>query len=94
MESGTKAWANIQGATSVDFGIYFGKTKSDPTRKYRFTEKCCRNEKEAFAAVKAAPLREEIARARNTDPRRQKSFEAPKCAEAQNVQTVACPHKE
>ena len=26
-ESGTKAWANIQGATSRKFGIYFGKTK-------------------------------------------------------------------
>ena len=25
VESGTKAWANIQGATSFKFGIYFGK---------------------------------------------------------------------
>lgn len=54
VESGTKAWANIQGATSFKFGIYFGKTKSDPTRKYRFTEKFGTTEKDAFARVKAA----------------------------------------
>jgi hypothetical protein len=56
VESGTKAWANIQGATSFKFGIYYGKTKSDPTLKYRFTERFGANEKEAFAAVKAALL--------------------------------------
>lgn len=54
VESGTKPWANIQGATAFKFGIYFGKTKNDPTRKYRFTKKFGTNEKEAFAAVKAA----------------------------------------
>ena len=56
VESGTKAWANIQGATSFKFGIYFGRTKSDATRKYRFTEKFGTNERDAFAAVKAALL--------------------------------------
>ena len=56
VESGTKTWANIQGATSFKFGIYYGKTKSDPTLKYRFTEKFGTNEKEAYAAVKAALL--------------------------------------
>ena len=56
VESGTKAWANIQGATSFKFGIYFGKTKSDLTRKYRFAEKFGTNEKEAFTAVKTALL--------------------------------------
>jgi hypothetical protein len=56
VESGTRAWANIQGATSFKFGIYFGKTKSDPTRKYRFTEKFGTNEKDAFTAVKTALL--------------------------------------
>jgi hypothetical protein len=56
VESGTKAWANIQGATSFKFGIYFGKTKSDPTRKYRFTEKFGTNQTDAFAAVKTALL--------------------------------------
>ena len=28
VESGTKAWANIQGATSSKFGIYYGRIKS------------------------------------------------------------------
>lgn len=56
VESGTKAWANIQGANSFKFGIYFGKTKTDRVRKYRFTEKFGTNEKVAFAAVKAALL--------------------------------------
>lgn len=56
VESGTKMWANIQGATSFKFGIYFGRTKSDPTRKYRFAEKFGTSEKEAFAVVKAALL--------------------------------------
>ena len=54
--SGTKAWANIQGATSFKFGIYFGRTKSDPKRKYRFTEKFGSTEAQAFAAVKSALL--------------------------------------
>jgi hypothetical protein len=56
VESGTKAWASIQGATSFKFGIYFGKTKSDPTLKYRFTEKFGTNNKDAFAGVKEALL--------------------------------------
>ena len=56
VESGTKAWANIQGATSFKFGIYFGRTRSDATRKYRFTEKYGRNKRQAFRAVKAALL--------------------------------------
>ena len=56
VESGSKAWANIQGATSRKFGIYFGRTKSDPERKYRFTEKFGDTAEEAFAAVKAALL--------------------------------------
>ncbi len=30
VESGTKSWANIQGANSFKFGVYFGRTKSDP----------------------------------------------------------------
>jgi uncharacterized protein DUF3883 len=55
-ESGTKAWANIQGATSFKFGIYFGKVRDDSTRKYRFTKKFGTNQKEAFEAVKTALL--------------------------------------
>jgi Protein NO VEIN, C-terminal len=54
VESRTKAWANIQGANSFKFGIYFGKTKTDSARKYRFIDKFGTNERDAFAAVKAA----------------------------------------
>src|SRR5713226_2581506 len=56
VESGTKAWANIQGATSFKFGIYFGRTKSDATRKYRFTLQFGGNKRQAFGAVKVALL--------------------------------------
>jgi hypothetical protein len=56
VESGTRSWANIQGTTSFKFGIYFGRTKSDPTRKYRFTEKFGKTKEGAFAAVKASLL--------------------------------------
>ena len=54
VESGSKAWANIQGATSRKFGVYFGRTKSDPARKYRFAERFGNTPEEAFAAVRAA----------------------------------------
>lgn len=56
VEAGSKAWANIQGATSRKFGVYFGRTKSDPTQKYRFVGRFGTNEQEAFAAVKSALL--------------------------------------
>jgi hypothetical protein len=52
VESKSKAWANIQGATAFKFGIYFGRTKSDPTRKYRFTSKFGTTSEEAFESVK------------------------------------------
>lgn len=54
VEAKTKAWANIQGATSDKFGIYFGRTKSDPIKKYRFTKKFGDNKSQAFRAVKSA----------------------------------------
>lgn len=56
VEAKTRAWANIQGATANKFGIYFGRTKSDPKRKYRFTKKFGETEAQAFSAVKAALL--------------------------------------
>lgn len=56
VESGTKTWANIQGATSFKFGVYFGKTKSDSTREYRFAAKFGRTVEEAFAEIKRALL--------------------------------------
>lgn len=56
VEAKTKAWANIQGATANKFGVYYGRTKSDPERKYRFTQKFGATEKDAFEAVKKALL--------------------------------------
>lgn len=55
VEAKTRPWANIQGATSKKFGIYFGKTKTDPKKIYRFGRKFGTRE-EAFASVKAALL--------------------------------------
>ncbi len=56
VEAKTKAWANMQGATANKFGIYFGKTKSDPTMQYRFTQKFGKTKNEAFDGVKEALL--------------------------------------
>lgn len=56
VEVKTKAWANMQGATAKKFGIYFGKTKSDPTMRYRFAQKFGKTENEAFDGVKEALL--------------------------------------
>ena len=52
VEAKTKAWANIQGATAYKFGIYYGRTKSDPKQKYRFTKKFGTTKTEAFNTVK------------------------------------------
>jgi hypothetical protein len=58
VEPKTALWANILGATSLKFGIYFGKTKSDALRRYRFVEsKFGHSKEEAFAAVKEALLK-------------------------------------
>ncbi len=56
VEAKTRPWANIQGATADKFGIYFGKTKSDPKRIYRFTRRFGETRDEAFRSVKAALL--------------------------------------
>lgn len=56
VEAKTRPWANIQGATSGKFGIYFGKTKSDPKKVYRFTRKFGSTKEEAFRSVKDALL--------------------------------------
>jgi hypothetical protein len=57
VEAKTKPWANILGATSTKFGIYFGRTKSDPSRRYRFVKKFGTNPQQAFSAVRDAVLR-------------------------------------
>jgi uncharacterized protein DUF3883 len=57
VEPKTRLWANILGATSLKFGIYYGKTKSDAARRYRFVEgKFGGTKAEAFKAVKGALL--------------------------------------
>ncbi|WP_292992651.1 DUF3883 domain-containing protein [Nitrosomonas sp.] len=56
VEPKTKAWASMQGGAANKFGIYFGKTKSDPAKQYRFTKKFGNTEKEAFDGVKSALL--------------------------------------
>jgi hypothetical protein len=56
VESRTRPWASIQGSTSLKFGVYFGRTKEDPTRKYRFSERFGVTPRKAFGAVKAALL--------------------------------------
>ena len=58
LEPRTNLWANILGATAFKFGIYFGRTKSDPSRRYRFVEsKFGQTKEEAFLTVMAALLR-------------------------------------
>lgn len=54
VESGTRAWAIIQGAPAFKFGIYYGRQKHDPTLKYRYTKRFGSSTKEAFANVKQA----------------------------------------
>jgi hypothetical protein len=56
VEVTTRSWAIIQGSTASKFGIYFGKTKSDPRKIYRFTRKYGETKEEAFRAVKDAVL--------------------------------------
>lgn len=53
-EAKTREWAVIQGSTAIKFGIYYGKTKSDPTMTYRFSKKFGNSRKEAFKLVKEA----------------------------------------
>lgn len=56
VEAKTRLWANIFGATSFKFGVYYGHTKRDPKDKYRFALKYGRNIEDAFHAVKSALL--------------------------------------
>jgi len=56
LENKLKGLGNIHGATAFKFGIYYGKTKSDSTMKYRFTRRFGTNENEAFHNVKSAIL--------------------------------------
>jgi hypothetical protein len=44
----------ILGAQSSKFGVYYGKTKSDPILKYRFTKRFGNTYQEAFGNIKKA----------------------------------------
>ena len=57
VEAKTRAWASIQGSPAFKFGIYFGKTRSDPVKRYRVTRKFGLNKRGGFRNVKAALLR-------------------------------------
>ncbi len=54
VEVRTRAWASIQGATARKFGIYFGRTKTDPSKKYRYPPRFGETQGKAFSAVKKA----------------------------------------
>lgn len=56
VEAKTKEWAVIQGSTAIKFGVYFGRTKSDPAMIYRFSKKFGDKKSVAFRAVKDALL--------------------------------------
>ncbi|AIY39894.1 hypothetical protein LT85_0734 [Collimonas arenae] len=56
VEVKTRPWASIQGATAKKFGIYFGKTASDPQLIYRFSAKFGITKNNAFQSVKTALL--------------------------------------
>lgn len=52
VEVKTRAWATIQGSTAIKFGIYFGKTNSDPKTQYRFSKKFGNDLSAAFINVR------------------------------------------
>jgi len=56
IENRLQGLGNIHGATAFKFGIYFGKTQSDPKMRYRFTSKFGKTEDVAFQNVKSAIL--------------------------------------
>lgn len=57
VEPRTAAWAKIMGATAFKFGVYYGRTKSESEKKYRYTEKFGQTATQAFKAVKMALLK-------------------------------------
>lgn len=44
----------ILGSPALKFGVYYGKTKRDPARRYRFAKHWGSNDQEAFKSVKRA----------------------------------------
>jgi hypothetical protein len=56
VEVTTRYWARITGATAFKFGIYFGRTKSDPKKMYRFATKFGESGASAFSRIKESLL--------------------------------------
>lgn len=52
LENRLKDTGDMHGATSFKFGIYYGKTKTDKIKKYRFTKKFGDTTESAFQNVK------------------------------------------
>ena len=52
IERETDDLGRILGATAFKFGVYYGKTRSDPIMQYRFRDKWGNNAEDAFTAVK------------------------------------------
>jgi len=52
LEHKLKDLGHIGGATSLKFGVYYGKTNSESNKKYRFANKFGKNHTEAFNKVK------------------------------------------
>lgn len=48
----SKDWANMQGSTAWKFGIYYGRTKPDPNKKYRPAKRFGASAEDAFRSVK------------------------------------------
>ncbi len=57
VEAKTRLWGVIGGSTAIKFGIYFGKTRSDAQRKYRFSHKFGDDKGNAFRSVRKALVR-------------------------------------
>lgn len=51
LERGLDGLGRTTGATASKFGVYWGRTKSDPTKKYRFTKKFGANLNAAYKSV-------------------------------------------
>lgn len=54
VEVKTRPWAVIQGSTAIKFGIYFGATKADPAKEFRFAKRFGTDPDSAFRAVRSA----------------------------------------
>ena len=56
LERETDDLGRILGATAFKFGVYYGKTKSNPSMEYRFTRRWGDNPEESLSTIKAEIL--------------------------------------